>query len=163
MDNVLLYNSIHLDRLSPEIDCSDLFGFSNISFPFYSEEDVLISDDDGNEEEETDEESEDVVSDNEVDQVEDPEEESVSGNSVSSNESASGNEIQESVSDNETASGNELHYVETYGDIVVNVDSHLEEYMPTVIDLLTVIGGLLLGLVVFELLKYIYKFFRIFF
>ena len=162
MDNVLLYNSIHLDRLSPEIDCSDLFDFSNISFPFYSEEDVLISDDDGNEEEETDEESEDVVSDNEVDQGEDSEEESVSGNSVSSNESASCNDI-ESVSDNETSSGNEIHYVETYGDIVVNVDSHLEEYMPTVIDLLTIIGALALALVVFELLKYIYKFFRVFF
>ena len=151
--------------------------FSGFDYPLYTYDDALVSPDEGNEEPEEGEEPNDVVSDNEVDQEEpeeEPEEEeeeeeeetSVSGNETVSDNESSGSVSNNSVSDNSVSDNNvdnSIDYESISGNIIVNVDTHLQEYMPTVIDILTIIGGLIFALVVFELLKYIYKFFRIFF
>ena len=147
-------------------------------YPFYIYDDALVSPDQGDEEpengsekdstnsddqvEEPEEEPEETVSENEADPEEEPEE-TISENEADPEETVSDN----SVSDNSTSDNHIPHYVDytdsLSGNIIIVNNDGLEEYMPTVIEILSIIGGLLLAFVVFELCKYIYKFFRVFF
>lgn len=150
----------YMVRFTSETDCPSCNYIDSSLYKIFYSDDAIVSPDEGNEGEENGD-PEEVVSDNEVD-PEDPEE-SISENTLSENTAS-----ENSISENETASDNQVHHAADYegpweGDIIVNVDTQLEEYMPDVIDLLGIIGGCVIFLAVVTLLKYIYKFFRIFF
>ena len=159
------------------------FDYSGGNFyPFYIYDDALVSPDEGDEEPENEtgdnsndggdkvedpeevpeEEPEETVSENEAD-PEEEQEDPVSENEADPEVTVSDN----TVSDNSASDNHIPHYVDytdsLSGNIIVVNNDGLHEYMPTVIEILSIIGGLLLAFVVFELCKYIYKFFRVFF
>lgn len=150
----------YMVRFTSETYCPSYTYIDSSCYKNFYSDDAIVSPDEGNEGEENGD-PEEVVSDNEVD-PEEPEE-SVSENTLSENTAS-----ENSISENESTSDNQVHHATDYegpweGDIIVNVDTQLEEYMPDVIDLLGIIGGCVIFLAVVTLLKYIYKFFRVFF
>ena len=164
---------IYMDGFSPELYCFDIDNFNGFVIPFYTYDDGEMSSDPGDEEPEegTDE---DLVSDNQVEYPDDvpgaddtpDEQQEETGSDTLSENTVSDNSVSENEADD--VSDNQVHHDTDYegswqGEVIVNVDSGLDEWMPQVTDLLVVIGGCVVFLVVVVLLKYIYKFFRIFF